>query len=105
MPFFFFNLSCSSDDEISDIPIDDTFNEGHTTTAPMILSDVHDPSQILLIDDHLVFFASAVEWNVFSLENRIWTLGGDDIYPRENHNGMRARIIIGLRVLWIWAPG
>ena len=81
--FLFFNLSCSSDDEISDIPIDDTFNEGPTAaTAPMILPDVHDPSQLLLIDDHLVFFASAVEWNVFSLENRTWTLGGDDIYPQ-----------------------
>jgi arabinan endo-1,5-alpha-L-arabinosidase len=71
--------SCSEDDSSIGEPI--LINtEVTNNTGAMILPDVHDPSQLIKIDNHLVFFASGVEWNIYDLNTKTWTFGGDDIY-------------------------
>ncbi len=73
-------FACESDNQVLDETLEEVDNETSGNAAPMILPDVHDPSQIYRINNHLVFFASGVEWNIYDLQSKIWSLEGDNIY-------------------------
>jgi arabinan endo-1,5-alpha-L-arabinosidase len=63
----------------------------------VILPDVHDPAQLVFHADHLLLYASAVEWWSYSLQTGEWEFLGDDLYgedgPRWDHGDRR-----------FWAP-
>ena len=78
--------SCDkSDDEIIDL-----------NDAAIIYSDVHDPAQLVEVNNELVLFASAVEWSTYQFGSNNWELKGYDIYANGSpswYNGTN-----------LWAP-
>lgn len=46
----------------------------------IIYSGVHDPAQLVEVNNDLVLFASAVEWSAYKFGSNNWELKGDDIY-------------------------
>ncbi|WP_375582545.1 arabinan endo-1,5-alpha-L-arabinosidase [Cyclobacterium xiamenense] len=46
----------------------------------IIYSGVHDPAQLVEVNNELVLFASAVEWSTYKFGSNAWELKGDDIY-------------------------
>ena len=51
---------------------DDKIMERNETT--IICSGVHDPAQLVLVNNKLVLFASAVEWSTYQFGNNNWEL-------------------------------
>jgi arabinan endo-1,5-alpha-L-arabinosidase len=74
---FFVLISCSSQDE------EIVLNESNSVNA-MIYSGVHDPAQLIEINNQLVLFASAVEWSTYEFGSNNWQLRGDNIYINGN---------------------
>jgi arabinan endo-1,5-alpha-L-arabinosidase len=66
------------DEEISDET--DISDDQTSIVNPIIYSGVHDPAQLIEINDQLVLFASAVEWSIYNFSSSRWELKGDDIY-------------------------
>lgn len=64
--------------------IEEPNNNNGNSGAPMIYSDVHDPAQLVEVNNQLVLFASAVEWSTYTLGSNNWQLKGDDIYADSN---------------------
>ena len=50
------------------------------THNALIFSGVHDPAQLVEVNNELVLFASAVEWSTYQFGSNNWELKGDDIY-------------------------
>ncbi|HKK62661.1 MAG TPA: arabinan endo-1,5-alpha-L-arabinosidase [Bacteroidales bacterium] len=48
----------------------------------IIYSGVHDPAQLVEVNNELVLFASAVEWSAYEFGSDDWQLKGDNIYPQ-----------------------
>ena len=46
----------------------------------IVYSGVHDPAQLVEVNNELVLFASAVEWSTYKFGSNNWELKGDDIY-------------------------
>ena len=42
---------------------------------------MHDPAQLVEVNNKLLLFASAVEWSSYEFGSNDWQLQGDDIYP------------------------
>lgn len=62
----------------------------------IIFGGVHDPAQLVEVNNELVLFASAVEWYTYEYESNNWQLKGDDIYANGSpswYNGTN-----------LWAP-
>ena len=62
----------------------------------IIYSDVHDPAQLVDVNNELVLFASAIEWSTYRFGSNNWELEGDDIYANGSpswYNGTN-----------LWAP-
>jgi arabinan endo-1,5-alpha-L-arabinosidase len=82
----FTTSSCvNSVDEIND-----------TNGKAIIYSGVHDPAQLVEVNNELILFASAVEWSAYKFGSNNWELKGDDIYAKESpswYNGTN-----------LWAP-
>jgi len=76
-------IGCSDDLDVEAIQ-----EEGST---PFILPDVHDPSQLVRVDNRLYFFASAVEWWTYNLGQKgPWVFGESDMFdpnPPAWYNG------------------
>lgn len=51
-----------------------------TRETAIIYSGVHDPAQLIKVNENLVLFASAVEWSTYEFGSNHWKLRGDDIY-------------------------
>lgn len=62
----------------------DGSSPGTNNTIPtgiaMIYPGVHDPAQLIKMDNHIMLFASAVEWSSYELNSNNWIFRGDDIY-------------------------
>lgn len=58
-------------------------NNSKTGTA-MIYSGVHDPAQLIEVNNKLVLFASPVEWSIYEFGSSQWQPKGDDIYANGN---------------------
>ncbi len=52
----------------------------HRNSAAMIYAGVHDPAQLVEVNNELILFASAVEWSSYTFGSNEWELLGDDIY-------------------------
>lgn len=62
----------------------------------IIFGGVHDPSQLVEVNNELVLFASAVEWSTYKFGTNDWQLKGDNIYANGSpswYNGTN-----------LWAP-
>lgn len=46
----------------------------------IIYGGVHDPAQLIEINNQLVLFASAIEWSTYEFGSNDWQLKGDNIY-------------------------
>lgn len=46
----------------------------------IIFNGVHDPAQLVEVNNELVLFASAVEWSTYEFGSNEWQLKGDNIY-------------------------
>lgn len=53
--------------------------------AVMIYSGVHDPAQLVEINNELVLFASAVEWSSYAFTSNEWQLGENNVEAEQNH--------------------
>lgn len=49
-------------------------------TNAMVYLGVHDPAQLVEMDNHVMLFASPVEWSAYPFGGDGWELLGDDIY-------------------------
>ncbi len=52
----------------------------HCPPNAHILSDVHDPAQLIKMDNYLMLFASAIEVQGFNIDSQAWEFLDDNIY-------------------------
>ncbi|MEM9774737.1 MAG: arabinan endo-1,5-alpha-L-arabinosidase [Chloroflexota bacterium] len=67
-----------------DEPTEEIALENLEGTNAMVYHGVHDPAQLVAMDDYLMLFASPVEWSGLAFSRNEWELLGDDMYGSES---------------------